>query len=203
MNNKQLQGKITPESVEKAYRTKGYKLSIGNFYMNPFGIRASGGFTNTFNDVVGLMYKGDGDKWIVEMFDATTDPGKEHLETPINAKGTGILVPGQYINSHTIGLHHGEYEALVQCNPMKLYRDNNRNDSYDMNPEMIEYGVFGVNIHRANKAAKSTYVSKWSAACQVVADPWDFERFMELCKTHDTIYGPQFTYTLFDEKDFD
>ena len=68
-----------------------------------------------------------------------------------------------------------------------------------MNPETIDNGVFGINIHRSNEFVKSNLVDKWSAGCQVFASPKDYATFISLCKKAVALYGNRFTYTLIDE----
>ena len=121
----------------------------------------------------------------------------------LNKNGVAILVPGQYRGSHEIGLHQGKYEALRQKKPLKVFRDNNRDGRYDMDPNRIFEGIFGINIHRATKwiGKESTLIDKWSAGCQVIAANDDFRQFMELCNKAKDIWGNSFTYTLIESKD--
>ena len=119
----------------------------------------------------------------------------------INAKGTAILAPGQYRGCWELGKHKGQYKALVQKKNIKVYRDNNRNDVYDMLCHKTDTGVFGLNIHRSNEYRTSKYVDKYSAGCQVFANPKDFDAFIRLCEKQKQLYGNSFTYTLIDESD--
>lgn len=198
-----LAKKITADSLERVFRLKKYRLEIGSQYLNIFGVRASTGFTNTFDDIIGVIYREYDDAWVVEIFAATTEPGKHYLQNPMNVEGTGILVPDQYIGLYAIGKHKNQYDALVQVKPVKVYRDSNRDLHYDLDPKTIKKGKFGANLHRAHEKHKSTYVDRWSAACQVVADPTDYDRLMTLSEAHSAIYSNSFNYTLLLEKDFD
>lgn len=168
-----------------------HKYPIEKF--NIFGIRRAGGFTNTFNDHVGVYYETSNGVWVSAMFAATTDPGLFWLENPSNVNGTAILKPGNYKNSHKIGLHKGEYKALVQNTPLPVWRDKDKDHEYDY--VSIDNGMFGINIHRANPSTTSKQVDKWSAGCQVLANPDDFNTLLTLAEQHGTV----FTYTLFDE----
>lgn len=69
----------------------------------------------------------------------------------MNPKGTAILAPGQYQSSHKIGLHRGKYKALVQHRPVTVYRDNNKDSKYDLEPTKKDTGIFGINIHKAGQ----------------------------------------------------
>jgi hypothetical protein len=114
-----------------------------------------------------------------------------------NAKGVARLVPGQYRSSHNIGLHQGKYEALKQINPVKVYRDNDKNMTYD--ESKIDTGIFGINIHKAG--VDSTFVENWSEGCQVFKRIADFDEFMNICRAASKVHGNKFTYTLIESKD--
>jgi len=116
----------------------------------------------------------------------------------LNVSGTAILVPGQYRGVYKIGKHRGQYEALVQLGGrVKVYRDRNKDEVLDMNPDTADEGYFGINIHKAG--TQSTEVNKWSAGCQVFANEYDFRQFMNLVKRSAELWGETFTYTLVDE----
>lgn len=191
---------LSLDDVAAAFQHKQYHLKIRPYEFNVFGVRASGGATNTFNDALGVYYLDYGHSPCLQYWPATTDPGFFYLEHPENVNGTAIVVPGQYADSHIVGKHHGQYRALVQNTSIKVYRDNNKDDTYDMNPKSIQGGIFGINIHHAG--AHSTQVADWSAGCQVFANLDDFNVFMLLVDQNIAEgYGEIFTYTLFDEAD--
>ncbi len=114
-----------------------------------------------------------------------------------NAAGVARLVEGQYRGSHGIGLHQGKYEALKQAKNVKVYRDANRDMTYD--ESKIAEGVFGIYIHKAG--ADSTYVENWSEGCQVFKRSADFEEFMKICRKARDKHGNSFTYTLIESTD--
>lgn len=192
---------IHPSAIGKIFEAKGYKLHDEKDRVNVFGIRTADLTPNIFNDFVCLVWNDTTRGWLVEAFEATTDPGAYWLTHPMNVDGTAILVPGQYPDSHKIGLHKG-LPALVQIAPVKVFRDANKDAVFDLGPETIESGLFGINIHRANATQRSTVVEKWSAGCQVLAAPGDMDRLMAMCKSRISHYGDVFTYTLIEEKDF-
>jgi len=196
-----LSDKITVNSVVEAFLRKSYQLPLGVHFINIFGVRASTNLTDTFDDIVAILFRDDNDQWCLEKFEATTDPGKFYLSNPMSNMGTGILATGQYGNSHKIGLHQGKYKALVQCSPMKVFRDGNKDNKYDLSEIKTQIGVFGINIHRANEKMKSVRVDKWSAACQVLSDPKDFDQLMGRASTHEAVYGNIFNYTLLTEQE--
>lgn len=197
-----IQQDFTIQLLRKAYADKGYKFfENGDFNLNIFGVRNSSRTSNTFNDFIGVVYK-EKNEWIVQVWPATTDAGTHWLVRPMNVKGTALLVPGQYMQCWQLGKHRGEYEALVQIAPMKVYRDNDRDIILDLNPETIEQGLFGINCHRSNPRMESRQVDRWSAGCQVFQNPMGYMKFMKLVNISAKIWGEKFTYTLFDQTDF-
>ena len=65
----------------------------------------------------------------------------------------------------------------------------------------MNYGYFGINIHRSNPYTESYLVNKWSAGCQVFKRIADYDEFINLCQQSAALYGNAFTYTLVTEKD--
>lgn len=191
------------EQIESAVKSKGYvwfedKDNKG-YDVNIVGVRNSAGgskVTNVFDDTLTVSYKVNG-QWVFKQWSATTDPGKKGVMEYHNAAGVARLVPGQYRKSHTLGLHQGKYEALKQASPVKVYRDANKDMTYDTNK--ITEGVYGINIHKAG--ADSTYVENWSEGCQVFKKEADFNEFMKICRESAKIHGKFFTYTLIESKD--
>jgi len=181
------------------FTRRGFRLFERPYELNLIGIRNMDKKLNLFNEQVGCMYKDEAGNWRIELFNGTTKPGLYYLRNLLNPKGTAILVPGQYVDSYAVGLHKNKYEALVQVKPVSVYRDVNRNDFLDT--DTIETGLFGINIHRANAFSVATAVNSHSAGCQVINNPKDFERLMELAKIHLRRYGNRFTYTLIKEKE--
>jgi hypothetical protein len=125
------------------------------------------------------------------------------LKNPLRKEGTAILKSGQYRGSHQLGLHQGKYQALTQKNPLPVFRDKDKDSEYDLIPESIQTGIFGINIHRSNPYTESELVDKWSAGCQVFKRVKDFNLFMGLCRKSSKIWGNSFTYTLIDIDELD
>jgi len=193
----------TREQIEKAVKSKGYvwfeDTANKGFDVNIVGVRNSKPgqtVTNVFDDCLTISYK-EGGVWKFHCWFATTDPGKKGVMEYHNAAGVARLVEGQYRGSHHLGLHQGKYEALRQKSNVKVYRDANRDMTY--NEDRIQEGVFGINIHKAG--ADSTYVENWSEGCQVFKRAADFEQFMSICRKAAKIHGNSFTYTLIESKD--
>ena len=193
----------TREQIEFAVKSKGYVWfedeANKGFDVNIVGVRNSStgeNVTNLFDDVLTISYK-EGGQWKFHQWPATTDPGKKDVMEYHNAAGVACLVEGQYRGSHGIGLHQGKYEALKQAKNVKVYRDANRDMTY--NEDKIQEGVFGINIHKAG--ADSTYVENWSEGCQVFKKSADFDAFMAIVRKSRDIHGNSFTYTLIESKD--
>lgn len=198
-----LYSKVKDYDFEKLFKKKGYVFfTKGSYNLNIIGVRSSGAqVTNSFDDVLVLIYKTPNGQWNRQVYQITTDPGRYYVLNPSNRKGTAILVPGQYRGVYKIDKHRGKYEALCQRNkPVKVYRDSNKNEIYDWNPATIDEGMFGINIHKAGKL--SSRVDTWSAGCQVFASDDEFRRFMDYCKKQIAAgFGNCFTYTLLKEED--
>lgn len=193
----------TREQIEKAVKGKGYAWFEGtkDYDLNIVGVRNSSTgnkVTNVFDDKITVSYKLNGE-WQFHEWNATTDPGKKGVMEYHNAAGVARLVEGQYRGSHSIGLHQGKYKALKQAKPVKVYRDPNRDLTYD--ETKIAEGIFGINIHRSSATGTSTYVENWSEGCQVFSTITDFDKFMALCEKASAIHGNSFTYTLIESSD--
>ena len=200
----------TREQIETTVKEKGSKWFEDNnnkgYDVNIVGVRNSetkGRVTNAFDDCITISYKVDGE-WQFHCFQCTTDPGSAYMDNPIlENTGCAILKPNQYRGSHKLRLHAGKYLALGQKKDVTVYRDNNRDDKYDLDESKTDTGLFGINIHRATGRAggKSTRVDKWSAGCQVIADNDDWHLFLDICQTAREIHGNSFSYTLLESKD--
>jgi hypothetical protein len=196
----------TKEQIEKAVKSKGYVWFNGSngkgYDVNIVGVRnnspsAYKKVTNVFDDFITLTFKDENGVIQYYCWSATTDPGKKGVEQFHNAKGVARLVPGQYRSSHTLVLHQGKYQCLKQLNPVKVYRDANKDATYD--ETKIDTGVFGINIHKAG--VDSTYVENWSEGCQVFKRIADFDEFMKIANAAAKLHGDKFTYTLIESKD--
>ena len=192
--------KVTPELLLKAYTKRGWKpFTDGDYNLNIIGIRADDDKSNTFNDLICLLYKVDG-KWVLKKYDATTDPGLYYRKNPRKVNGTAILKDGYYRNSFGIGLHHGKYRCLVQTKALPLWRDNNKDAILNFGGKATDE-MAGIHIHRASATSTSKYVDKWSAGCQVIASSSDWVDFMRIVDIAAKRYKPSFSYALFNEAD--
>lgn len=188
--------------IRKALLKKGYRwLDSGPYHLNMVAVRRNTAIANAFDDVFTVSHF-DGQAWRYAEWKCTTDPGLYWLLNPMNVKGTAILPLGQYLDCWRIGMHQGAYEALVQCQPVTVWRDSDRDNRLDYGGTApTDTGIFGINIHRANALRESVQVDKWSAGCTVIANPNNFAALMVLAKESARLGRASFSYTLLGEAD--
>ncbi len=94
------------ERLRQVYQDKGYAFfDKGDYNLNIVGVRnMTTGKADHFDDWLCLVYKID-NRWVVDTYPATTEPGTRILKKPIVKGGTAILIPGQYRGVYTIGTH--------------------------------------------------------------------------------------------------
>jgi hypothetical protein len=180
-------------------RSKNYVVFTRPYELNLIFVRTSQ-VENAFDDFLLCIYKTDRGEWVVDLYECTTDPGWYYRQNPINPKGTGYVKPGQYINSHTMGLHKGK-EAFVQCGNITVYRDNDKD--LQLEPTTQETGSgYGQDIHCAvdTEDYVTMNVDKWSAMCFVIADRSKHKFLMSVGRRHVKKYGKLST-TLLTEQD--
>ena len=196
-----LFNKCVKADFQKIFARKGYTFfTKGEYNLNIIGVRHKGSkVTNHFDDCLVVIYNTPNEQNVKRVFVCTTLPGKKAMDHPTQIKGTAILKPGQYRGAYQIGYHKGKYKALCQKKPLIVYRDNNKDQVYDLSPISIDRGIFGINIHKAGD--NSTLVDGWSYGGQVLAKSIDFNALMRLVEKSANIYGNSFTYTLINEED--
>jgi len=190
--------------IRRAITNKGYPLPALDIPSQVIliGIRHKDKAANHFDDLLHVIHIKGKNVFQYE-FPFTTDPGLYWLKNPMKTKGTAILVEGHYEKLWKIGSHRGQYNALVQASPCKVYRDNNKDDIIDCNIDTIQQGIFGINMHRSNPYTESYYVDKWSAGCQVFKEVKDFDFTMNLCEEYKKKHENFFDYFLLNQKDFE
>lgn len=197
-----LRAKCIAQDFQKLFEKKGYAFfTKGDYNLNIIGVRKNNNnkVTNVYDDCLVVDYN-SGNGHQRKIYNITTEPGINLMKNPSNKKGTAILVPGQYRGVYKIDLHNGKYKALCQRNgPVKVYRDGNKDNVYDLDPKKIDEGWFGINIHRSNETWTRNTIDNYSAGCQVFNDPKEFTSFMNIVTKAAEIWGNKFTYTLIDE----
>lgn len=186
------------EKMKAIMRHKGFKIYSRPFEINIVGLRSKSTSPNRFDDEIHVFYKVSTLNWHYHIFKATTDPGTFWLRQPMQPQGTAILAEGQFIDTYQLGMHLGKYLALVQRKPITVIRDYNRDAVLDFKNGTKTTGMYGINIHRANKTGETKTVDKNSAGCQVFESADDFALFIKLCQKHKSLYGNHFTYSLID-----
>lgn len=194
---------FTKDAIEAAVKAKGYVWFDGpkDFDLNIVGVRNSTTgkkVTNVFDDWMTVSYKLNG-VWQFHQWPITTDPGKKAVLEFHNPNGVARVIPGQYRGMWQIGLHQGKYEAMRQAKPVKVWRDKNKDLTFD--ETSVQEGIFGINGHRSNPKTESEYVENWSEGCQVFKRVREFNAFMEIARKASEIHGNSFTYTLIESKD--
>ncbi|MFL5763558.1 MAG: hypothetical protein ACJ77K_06405 [Bacteroidia bacterium] len=184
--------------MKAALRHKGFKIFERPYELNIVGLRSKSTVPNRFDDEIHVFYKVSTLNWHYHVFKATTDPGTFWLRQPMQPQGTAILSEGQYTDAYELGLHRGQYTALVQRRPVSYLRDYNRDAVLDFRNGTKSRGLVGINIHRGSKSGTTTTVDKYSAGCQVFESAADFDTFIKLCQKHKNLYGNHFTYSLID-----
>ena len=128
-----VDGDLDSENIKSYFAAKSYKFfdtPDKRLNLNIIGVRRDNQGTNTFDDFLLVMYREE-ELMVNHRWSATTDPGKYWLLNPINPKGTAVLVPGQYRGTWQLGKHQNSYEALVQRKPVKVWRDNSKDEIID------------------------------------------------------------------------
>jgi hypothetical protein len=186
--------------LRTVFKNKGYTLNSKVWELNLIGIRNDKPVPNSFDDLIGVLFKDRFGEDTLSYFSATTDPGTFWLLSPMQVEGCIIMKEGQYKNAYKIGLHKG-YKALEQCGDINYVRDNNRDAIPDYNTPKQVKGNYKTNIHHASMPENSIRVDKWSAGCQVINKGW--LEFLELCEESKKVTGKNvFSYTLLNSKDF-
>ena len=192
---------VIANTIRAVYERKQYRFfdSAKPFNINLFGIRYPDGL-NEWSDFLCVLYRDDRLAWRLFQTPATTKSGLDGLRKPVNPRGTGTLVPGQY-PAYRLDMHNGKHLAICQrVAPVKVYRDNNRDIILDTNSASIEEGFFGVNIH--SPFSDSETVDGRSVACQVPSTVSAWKHILSLAQKSANLYGNSFTYTLFEVADF-
>lgn len=198
-----------PAILRRAKREGHVVFTGANYDLNIIALRTASRKAGVYDDHLFVVYKDSSSDWRIRHYEITTDPGIYWLDHPMRVSGTAILKAGQYRGAYKIAKHRGKYDALCQRKPVSVWRDANRDDFLDHDPDSVETGLFGINIHRSSawkdahdlRGEKSDQVYKNSAGCQVFANPDDFKEFMGLCDKQIEHHPSwtSFTYTLLED----
>ena len=173
---------ITPtyKQLRDLCRKKGYRWFDNPFDLNFIGIRNSSTKSNDFDDTIAIAYVDSDYRPRVFVAPFTCDPGTDYLLTPMNPKGAAIIPEGQYLGLWMLGKHKG-YTALTQRKPILVKRDNDKDTAIGgVLSSVLE--IAGLDFHRALEFDIVATVGKFSAGCQVVQVPEDFNYIISLVK---------------------
>ena len=190
------------KDIIKTAEKKGYTIDKSPFKLNLIGVRNSAATDQKkFDDEIAYFYYDENGKLFGKVAVATTDPSTYWLNKPMNQGGAAILQSGEYKDAWKLGLHRGQYTALVQQKPVTVIRDNDRN-SYINYFAPTTTGVYGINIHRATKGKKDVnIIDADSAGCQVFRDISDYDEMIRLAQKSKEKHGNNFSYILIDDRD--
>lgn len=115
---------------------------------------------------------------------ATTEPGKDFTEQPMNPKGAARIAFGQF-KSWRVGIHNASkpsrHEALVQVDIIRVHRDLNK-DFKRTGDAVFEGSNFGINQHMGFDRPEDN-VGPASAGCLVGRLKEEHREFMRIIKT--------------------
>lgn len=191
----------TPNLIIEAAKAHGYTWHPGKlvkpYDLFVFGIRNKVAKVDAWDDVLGCIYLDASLTLQCVLWRGTTDPGLSSLVDPMNRAGCAIVVPGQYRQSHKLGMHKGKSPAMVQVAPIKVYRDENKDAVFNFDAPTS--GYFGINLHSPWKDDLAR-VGAASAGCQVFHAKSDLEALLALVKEQAAHgLGDVVTYTLFSD----
>ena len=171
-------------------------------FLNTYGFKGANGKPLSEDGVAGKnttfaleAYNKVAGQEVLKIYPNTTNPGVYWLNHPMSKLGTAILKPNQWIDCWQLGFHQGksDHRALVQTGgKVVVYRDNTKDNNYQLNESKVESGFFGINIHGSSKTGKSVVIGKWSAGCQVFSTWAHKEEVMNVCEVFKKVTGNKF-----------
>ena len=184
--------------IKEEFDKRGYRFFTEPYSMNIYAIRNKTQAPNKFNDILGVAYS-NGLTTVQCEFPATVDPGTNWLVNPMDRGGAAAIVPGQYLALWKLGTFKGT-RALIQIRPIKVYRDNNRNEVFDYNPRDITEGMYGIFLHQHFQGIDiASIVGTSSAGCVVPQRLVDWKYFFDVIELQrENGLGDTYTFTLFE-----
>lgn len=230
MKHEPLNQIVTPNTLDVLAKKLGYRVFTNAskpFNVNIWGVRANDQKSGKFDDYILVFWMTD-KGWDSIRVKATVDPSDHYLLNPIHKLGTAIIKTGQHTDIWRLGKHKGNYDALIQRQPITLIRDFDKDDSIDYDPDLKYFtkvikandaggktivfkdaynkviriedtGFFGINFHRASKWKIVKTIGLYSAGCVVVQDPKQYGELINVFKHAADNWGNSFTFTLVTE----
>jgi len=186
-------------AVEKLFFKLGFAFfNQGIYNLNIIFARNNVFKLDKYNDSMILIWKNPSGKYKTFITEATTLPGKHYLNNPVKREGCGVIALQQVRAGWVIGKHKGK-KALIQNREISIYRDGNKDNILDLDPETFETvkSSSGFNIHYANK--RLIYpgrIGKASAGCMVVPFSPAYDFFIRMCEVSAERFGNAFTVTI-------
>lgn len=180
--------KYSIDELKAIFKQLGYQWF--NFHI--VGVRAKNHEPNKFQDHIYIVWNNS-----LYCYSCTTIPGTTYLQKLLNPEGCAVYCPGQYIDAYKVGKHKGN-PALVQSATVKVYRDKDLDIYAEKTGEPVNAPeACKLNIHGTYQKWKSILIGGYSAGCQVLNVPDEFDEFMSLCNK---VAQDKFTYTLIEEQ---
>jgi len=170
-------------SLAKKY---GFRIRNQQGFLNIIGVRNESRRSDKWDDFI-VAFRWINEKLEGYIFEGTTDPGAYYLLNPIRALGTAILCPNIQVHDHyrLMDNGHNGYRAYKQVKPFPHIRDNDKNtllnfDLFNDKTKWITNERIGSNLHRAHQNLILNTIGKYSAGCQVVRKPKDWDLLVKL-----------------------
>jgi hypothetical protein len=139
---------------------------------------------NVFNDLRIVFSIGEDGAPVIgdAIWDGTTEPGAKWTFSPMNPRGAARIAFNQF-KAWSVGTHHpgsnAAHEALVQVEPIDVYRDLNKD--FSRTGDRLETGLFAINQHWGYDAPQGD-LGATSAGCLVGRTRSGHRAFMSLVK---------------------
>lgn len=190
------------EEFQRIFDKLGFAFfTKGDFNPNYIGVRSARSRAGHFDDAFFCIYKVNG-FWRVHMWPITTDPGDVLLKASASSNPLGVAIlasPQQCRGAYKLGTHKGR-RALVQCRPVKVWRDGNKDDILDWGADDGIPGEYGINIHNVAGTKLAMRNDRKSLGCQVFPSDDDHKSLLTVQDHAAARFGARCSYTIIDSK---
>lgn len=178
MNN--VKSYTDKQLLDKVKSLSSYKGIPDGYWL--LGVQSDEDKFDTFDD---KFYLFKGEEFILTA-SGTTNAGKSAIMgfEKYNKLGVAVIKTNEWCyDLWQAGLHKGKMKALRQINPIKHYRDNNKNTKIEEIGQ-VYYDIIYCNFHtnsydRLTKLVRWV-IGGWSACCQVCNDPIKYYKILDL-----------------------
>lgn len=176
MLNKQIQQEILNYCSSKGYVFSEDENTYTIVYIEGMSVDGTLNLDlpNHFNDIRTIF---DNRLECLQVWSATTEPGKRYTVHPMNPLGAARIAFGQY-KAWSVGIHGNSepHKALIQVAPVKVHRDLNKD--YVRTNDKVYEGLFGINQHWGYDLPEYD-IANASAGCLVGRTREGHKEFME------------------------